>query len=240
MPMPHEEPLAEGSIDFEVVEETNLDARQRVRSAFGKLEFRETKAGLRHLGLMQAADSLDELHEAAEKIINTDVDEVEDCDWDSSRDHEILRIDLYGMRDRTIAALMGAGAVDRQSVRRALDAAEQTIRMLSSLGSDYQAIVAAEPKPSVNRDKRLRGISDAVSEMYVQRQIRSLQILGAIELADFLKELWSAVAEVTTVYEVAIGIEPSDILQVKIEDKRLGAEGALHDARAALGMYPDL
>lgn len=224
--------MADGSIDE--IEESNAEARLRIRNAAQDLDPSSFVLKLTELNLPDVAAAVDELCEAVSIVVNTDIAVGENTDVESFGEHEILAIDLYSKQKKAIDILRGAGTTDPddKAATQALREAENVMASIASLGLEYQSVVAGNSTAYRSRSEALRKISAAFDALSPLRMVRKLQILGFTEAAEALDVLRMNVFQVLILEEVGWGTGPEEILAVDIRGSQQKVDDELRRARA--------
>jgi len=231
-PLPHVAEMADGSIDE--IEESNAEARLRIRHVAQDLDPSSFVLKLKELKLPDVAAAVDELCEAVSTVVNTDVAANEDADVKSFGKHEILAIDLYSKQKKAIDILRGAGATDPgdKTATQALREAESVMASIASLGLEYQSVVAGNSTAYRNRSEALRKISAAFDAVSPLRMVRKLQIHGFTEAAETLDALRMNVFQVLSIEQLGWGTGPEEVLAVDIRGSQQKVSDELQRARA--------
>ena len=224
--LPHAVNMADGSI--EEIEESNEEARVRVRQAAQDLDPRAFVLKLQGLELRDIAAAVDDLWAAVSMIVHGDID--------AGDDTEILAIDLYSKHKKAIDTLRGAGAVDPgdETATQALQEAESVTASISSLGLEYQSFVAGKSTAYRSRSEALRKVSAAFDAANPLGMLRKLQILGFTEAAETLDALRMNVFQVLSLEELGWGTGPEEVLAVDIQGSQQKASDELKRARTGM------
>lgn len=225
-PLPHAVNMSDGSIAE--IEESNEEARVRVRQAAQDLDPRAFVLKLQELELRDTAAAVDELWAAVSMIVHSDID--------AGDDTEILAIDLYSKHKKAIDTLRGAGAVDPgdETATQALQEAESVTASISSLGLEYQSFAAGKSTAYRSRSEALRKISAAFDATNPLGMIRKLQILGFTEAAETLDALRMNVFQVLSLEELGWGTGPDEVLAVDVQGSQKKASDELKRARTGI------
>lgn len=235
-PLPHVVKMTDSSTDE--TEESNAEARLRIRHAAQDLDPSSFVLKLKELKLPDVAAAVDELCEAVSVVVNTDIAAGGDTDVKSFGKHEILAIDLYSKQKKAIDLLRGAGITDPgdKMATQALREAERIMASIASLGLEYQSVIAGNSTAyrSRSRSEALRKISAAFDAVSPLRMVRKLQILGFTEAAEALDLLRMNVFQVLSLEEVGWGTGPEEVLEVDVRGSQQKASIELQRARAGI------
>jgi hypothetical protein len=225
-PLSHAAHRADGST--QEIEESDEEARLRVRQSAQDLNPRSLVLKLQELKLHEIAAAVGDLWEVVSMVINTDIDVRDDT--------EMLAIDMYSKQKKAIDSLRGASAADPgdEAATQALQEAESTTASISSFGLEYQSFVAGNSTAYRSRSEALQRISAAFDAVNPLRTVRKSQILGFAEAAEALDVLRMNVFQVLSLEEVGWGTGPKEVLEVDVRGSQQKASNELQRARAGI------